>query len=126
MKEEIQKIIDQHLNPSRLEIEVANRFYDYFDEEDLQDGETELECINRYGSEEIPTDLINEIYDDLKENVEFDLFPPTETEETKEVNDYIKQKLRVVFTEYGKYEDFLKDRRNEINKLMLGFDDIDI
>lgn len=123
MKDNIKQVIDEHLDPQRLELEAVNRFYDYFDNDDLKDGESELDCINRYGSEEIPTDLIQELYTELKQGHEFDLYPTIETEETEEAILYIREKLRVVFTEHHKYDDFLRDRYNEIDELMKGLDD---
>ncbi len=117
MNEEIKKIIDEKLTEDYLTEEATNRFYDYLDDEDLEEDESHLDCILRYGAEEIPYDLIQEVYLNIKQKTGIDIYESR----LDDVQNYIKEKIRVVYPFFGAFQDAMMKRLDDIGKLTEGW-----
>ena len=107
MVNNIKAFIDKFLTPEYLKDEAMSLFYEYFEEEDLEDGEEYVACINRYEAEEIPGAIIMQLGDELMSR--FGVEPYCGTQLSKEVNDeitsHILTKIRVVYPLHGMYHE---------------------
>lgn len=112
MNNEIQELIDNFLTVNHLQIEAMERFHEYFDDDDMEGAEEYLDVIIRYESEEIPYDIISEMGKMLMEDFGIEPYCGNQLseEKNKEITNYIKEKIRVVFPFYGKYHDMEQER----------------
>ena len=70
MDSKVKKLIEEVLNPDILLQETYNRFYDYYDEEDLEEYEEEpIKVILAYEGEEIPLDITQDCLTTLKKEL---------------------------------------------------------
>lgn len=116
MRTEIKKYIETELTEEYLKMEAINRFYEYFDEEDLGDKE-QLDVIMEYQSEEIPLDIIDETTKHIEKEFQFDLFKIPKLNGTEEILLLIKEKIKVVYPFYDSFHDEQKEKWAEIERL---------
>ena len=118
MREDIKKFIEEYLTPEYLRDAAENKYWEYFEAEDMEGDETTLDVLIRYEAEEVPLDIIQELVQELEEKFQYDLYPITHTEETDQTQKFIKEKLRVVFPYHDKFADFMKQRQDDFQNLL--------
>ena len=114
MKTEIKESIDKFLTPERLKYEAMVNFDNYFEEDDIEEGEEFVDVIIKYESEEIPNDIVNDMGKILMDEFEIEPYCGNQLskEENEEITKYIQEKIRVVYPFFGKFHEAMM-KRNE-------------
>ena len=71
--------------------ELVNRYYEYFDDDDIEGDEEYIDVLDKYQSEEIPGDYLQETTDAIKESTGIDIYAQENDECIKKSSSIVKQ-----------------------------------